>query len=76
MRRFSRLITRWVMAEPERSTVERSSTTGLPTKKPGERGKRCVDVLQPFHDRHDRGKHEREVGAASQTDQLAGGLNI
>ncbi len=28
---------RWAIAEVDRSSEERSSTTGLPTKKPGER---------------------------------------
>jgi hypothetical protein len=34
---FSRLRTRWAIAGRLRSTAERSSTTGFPTKKPGER---------------------------------------
>ena len=34
---FSRLTMRWAIAEVDRSSEDRSSTTGLPTKKPGER---------------------------------------
>ena len=37
MLRSLRLPTRWEMAGPLRSTAARSSTIGLPTKKPGER---------------------------------------
>ena len=39
MLRFSRLSRRWEIAGLEMSTAERSSTTGLPTKKPGERAR-------------------------------------
>jgi hypothetical protein len=49
---------------------------GLAQEEAGRSRQRGIDILQPFHDRHDRGEHESEVGAASQTDQLAGGLNI
>src|SRR5208337_447447 len=32
--------------------------------------KHCVDLFKPTHDGHDRGKNERDIGAAEKTNEL------
>src|SRR3979409_2390554 len=86
--RLSRLVTRCAMADWLRSTADRSSTTGLPTKNPVERAggqgsprrfadknpgrgsQRRVYFFKPAHDRYDRAKHKRNVGAAAKAHLL------
>ena len=49
---------------------------GLSNEEARRAGDRCVDLGEPLDDRHHRTKHKRDIGAAAQTDQLAGGLGV